>query len=238
MAASFPYPRARSFSRNHRLYDDRRGRLPAGFGLGRRPLRLTPGVFLGHRGLHGGVDRPRHGGHTDWQVSVLLAAAGLIAGALGWRHLRRHPHPLLRRCGFRPILIINGLASGASILVCGWLEPRAAALWPLLALFTAGLTRSMQFICLNTLGFADLSPTQNTSASTLASMLVQISMAAGVGIGALTLQASPLLHESSAAALVDYRGAFGIVGLLGMVSALRFLRLPHTAGAEVSGRAH
>ena len=246
------------------------------------------------------------GGGIDWRLGLLLGAAGLLTGVAGWRHLRRHPQPLLdldalsvasfaicnagaglvfrttiaatpfllpllfqvgyglsplasgalvmvyfcgnvamkpatspllRRFGFRSILVVNGLASGLCILACGWLEPRATALWPLLLLFATGLTRSMQFTCLNTLGFSDLSAAQHTSGSTLASMLVQVSMAVGVGIGALTLQASPLLHGRTAALLADYRWAFALVGLLGMVSALRFLRLPPGAGAEVTGRA-
>ena len=145
---------------------------------------------------------------------------------------------LLRRFGFRRVLVVNGLVSGVSILACGWLQPDPALIWPLALLFITGLARSMQFTCLNTLGFADLSTSQNTAASALASMLVAIAMAAGVGLGALVLHASPLLHGRTALALSDYRLAFVIVGLLGIVSTLRFLQLPAGAGAEVSGHAH
>jgi len=34
-------------------------------------------------------------GQREWRLALPLAAIGLAAAVLGWRHLRRHPHPLL-----------------------------------------------------------------------------------------------------------------------------------------------
>jgi len=143
---------------------------------------------------------------------------------------------VVRGFGFRRVLIVNGLLSGAAILSCALIGPHSPALLTLPVLFAAGLTRSMQFTCLNTLSFADLSPAQNSAGSTLSSMLVQVSMAAGVGLAALILHAAPLLQARSAPALADYRLAFVVVGVLGMLAALRFTRLAPHAGAVVSGR--
>ena len=165
-----------------------------------------------------------------------LASGGLVmVYFLGNVAMKPATTPLLRRYGFRQVLLVNGLLSGAAIVACGWLRPDPA-FWPLLVLFITGLTRSMQFTGLNTLGFADLSASQNTSGSSLSSMLVAISTAAGVGLAALVLHLAPPLAGRTTLVLADYRLAFVIVGLLGMVSALRFLKLPHGAGAEVSGR--
>jgi len=144
--------------------------------------------------------------------------------------------PLVRRFGFRNLLIVNGLLSGAAILACATLQLQSPWWLSFPVLLLAGLTRSMQFTCLNTLGFAELSASQNTAGSTLSSMLVQISMAAGVGVAALILHAAPLLHGRTAVSLGDFRWAFVIVGVVGMASAVRFLKLPVHVGAEVSGR--
>jgi hypothetical protein len=35
--------------------------------------------------------------------------------------------------------------------------------------------------------------------------------------------------------LLDFRIAFGVIGLIGLLAALRFLRLAPEAGAEISG---
>jgi len=104
-------------------------------------------------------------------------------------------------------------------------------------LLLAGLTRSMQFTCLNTLGFADLAQGLSSAGSALASMLVQIAMAAGVAISALMLHGLPRLHGATVATVGDYRLAFVAVGLLGVLSALRFTRLAPGIGAHVSGHA-
>lgn len=142
---------------------------------------------------------------------------------------------IVRRFGFRSVLIVNGLLSGAAIFACATLNPHSAKLFTLPVLLAAGLTRSMQFTCLNTLGFADLDQRLSSAGSTLASMLVQIAMAAGVALSALMLHAAPHLHGATIASLGDYRLAFAIVGLLGMVSALRFTGLAPLIGAHVSG---
>ena len=173
---------------------------------------------------------------VGFNLSPLASGWLVIAYFLGNVAMKPLTSPLLRRYGFRRVLVVNGVLSGAAIFACGWLRPEPAALWPLLILFAAGLTRSMQFTALNTLAFADLSTSQNTSASALTSMLVAISMAIGVGVAALVLQAAPLLRGHVALTIGDYRLAFAIVGVLGMASALRFLKLPEQAGAEVSQR--
>jgi EmrB/QacA subfamily drug resistance transporter len=184
---------------------------------------------------------------TPFLLPLLFQVAfGLTPLASGWLimvyfigNLAMKPatSPMVRRYGFRRVLIVNGLLSGAAILACASLDPHSAAALTLPVLLLAGLTRSMQFTCLNTLGFADLDHELSSAGSTLASMLVQIAMAAGVGMSALILHAAPHLHGSAVASLGDYRLAFAAVGVLGMLSALRFTRLAPLVGAHVSGHA-
>ena len=93
----------------------------------------------------------------------------------------------------------------------------------------------MQFTALNTIGFADITPAQRSSASTLSSMLQQISMLLGVAIAAAILNLAGLIRAGTDAPLADFRWAFAVIGLIGMAASLRFLALPPEAGAEVSG---
>ncbi|TKB42773.1 MAG: multidrug efflux MFS transporter, partial [Mesorhizobium sp.] len=102
-------------------------------------------------------------------------------------------------------------------------------------MLVAGLTRSMQFTALNTLAFADIGAPQRSSAATLSSMLQQVAMLFGVAVAAAILNLSQIVRSGAAPNLIDFRIAFFVIGLIGLVAALRFLTLPASAGAEVSG---
>lgn len=141
----------------------------------------------------------------------------------------------LRRFGFRRVLVANGLIAGGSIAACGFVSPATPDAVIMALFFLAGLSRSMQFTALNTLGFADIAPEQRSSASTLSSMLQQVSMLLGIAIAAAILNLSSLLRDGSGTPLADFRLAFLVVGAIGMAASLRFVTLPSDAGADVSG---
>jgi MFS family permease len=143
----------------------------------------------------------------------------------------------LRRFGFRPVLLVNGLGVAVSLGACALFTP-ATPWWAMVpVLVLAGLTRSMQFTSLNTLSFADLDDTMRGSAATLTSMLQQCTSMLGTALGALLLNVSLQAHGRSQPALLDFHWAFAFCGLLGLVGALGFLRLPAHAGHELSGHA-
>jgi EmrB/QacA subfamily drug resistance transporter len=142
---------------------------------------------------------------------------------------------MLRSFGFRRVLVINGLIATGSIAACGLLTPATAPVVISALFFVAGLSRSMQFTALNTLGFADIAPAQRSSASTLSSMLQQVSMLLGVAISAAILNVASLARAGAGLALDDFRWAFFVVGAIGIAASLRFLALAPDAGAEVSG---
>ena len=161
-------------------------------------------------------------------IYVLAYFAGNLA-------MKTATTPLLRRFGFRAILVGNGLLASLAIGACAAISTDTPKLLTLLLLFAAGLFRSMQFTALNTLGFADITATQRSSASTLSSMLQQVAMLMGVAVAAAVLNLSQTLRGGETAVLADFRWAFLAVATIGTLSAFRFLGLPHDAGAEVSG---
>jgi len=93
----------------------------------------------------------------------------------------------------------------------------------------------MQFTCLNTIQFADVSRAQQGAASTLSSILQQLATALGVGVSAILLQLIADLRGASGVDLPDLRITLVVVSVLGIVAALRNLNLPRDAGEEVSG---
>ncbi|EJZ17502.1 MFS transporter, partial [Rhizobium sp. Pop5] len=159
----------------------------------------------------------------------------LLVYFLGNLGMKTVTTPLLRFFGFRTVLVLNGLIAAFSIVACGFLAPDTPQLFIHALLFLAGLSRSMEFTALNTLAFADIGPAQRSSASTLSSMLQQVSMLLGVAVAAAVLNLSAALRGADNPVLADFRWAFVVVGAIGIVSSLRFLQLPKEAGAEVSG---
>lgn len=169
-------------------------------------------------------------GLSAWVSGMLILV--YFAGNLGIKPLTT---PTLRRFGFRSLLVINGSLVGLSILAMSFFTPISMR-WLLMGvLLAAGMVRSMQFTCLNTLAFADVADIQRGSAATLSSMLNQVSSVAGVALGALLLNLAQGIHQHSTLDLADFRFTFTVIGVLGLVSAVTFLRLPRNAGAEVSG---
>jgi MFS family permease len=171
-------------------------------------------------------------------LSALQAGSYIMIYFLGNVAMKPATSPLLRRYGFRRVLVVNGVLSGLATAACGLVTPQGAWLLSAAVLFIAGLTRSMQFTCMNTLGFADLAPSQRSSGSTLHSMVLQVSTALGVAVAALLLQKSALLRHAASAGLPDFRLAFALVGLAGALAALCYLQLPRDAGARLIGETH
>lgn len=169
-------------------------------------------------------------GLDAFQAGLLLLA--LFAGNLAAKPLTT---AAMRRFGLRRILTLNGLLSAFSLLACGLLTPA----WPLplvmLLLFASGVFRSMQFTASNALAFADIPKTRLAHASTLFSTNFQLAMGLGVALAALLLRASMEWQGHLDPQLSDFRLAFCIVAVLGILSTLDAFCLTRDAGASVSG---
>jgi len=145
--------------------------------------------------------------------------------------------PLLRRYGFRQVLLVNGSATAMILFACAWLKVGTAIWAVMLLLFLSGLGRSMQLTALTTLGYADLPPTQMSSGSTLASMVTQLNTGLGVAIAAVTLRLSSWFHGRPGGQPVgqDFSVAFAVLGALAVMSLVMTMPLRPNAGSVVSG---
>lgn len=166
-------------------------------------------------------------------------AAGLLvlAYAFGNIAMKVVTTPVLRRFGFRRVLVVNGVLTAFSILACVALSPSMPEAITIGVLFLAGCFRSMQFTSLNTLTFADIAGTQKSSATTLSAMIHQLSTGLGIAVAALVLNLSVSLRGGADASLgaIDFRVAFAAIAAIAFVGIIRFLFLEPGAGAEVSG---
>ena len=112
-------------------------------------------------------------------MSAFAAGVLVLAGAAGNLGMKVVTTPILRRFGFRSVLVVNGMLVAGSIAACAALSPGTPG-WVIVGvLFVGGLCRSMQFTCLNTLQFADIPAAEMSGASTFSSMVQQMAMGLG-----------------------------------------------------------
>lgn len=170
-----------------------------------------------------------------WGYDSLQAGWWLLVYFLGNLVAKTVTTPVLRRFGFRTVMVVTGSAIALTVGACGFLERSTAPIAVGLVLFAAGATRSMQGTALSTLAFADITADKRGSAATLSSMMQQLAFAIGVALAALALNVSRDARGGGALTQLDFRIAFAFCSLLAAVGALLCLRLKADAGAEVSG---
>lgn len=168
-------------------------------------------------------------------MSPIQSGSLLVAYFFGNLGIKPATSPLLRRFGFRSVLVFNGILSAVSIGACGLFWPGAPLAAMLAMLVITGASRSMQFTALNSLTFVDISAAQRTGATTLSGLTQQLTQGLGVAAAALAVHASQALRGEDAASLEDYRFAFAVLGLIGLCAVPSLMRLSPAAGAEVSG---
>jgi len=104
----------------------------------------------------------------------------------------------------------------------------------LAVLLIGGFFRSLQFTSINTLAYADIEPKAMSAATSFASVAQQLSMSAGVAVGALVLEFQRHGRPSTAVEPSDFTLAFVVIALISAASVLIFMRLPKTAGTSLS----
>jgi EmrB/QacA subfamily drug resistance transporter len=145
--------------------------------------------------------------------------------------------PVMRRYGFRSVLLVNGMFAALSLAAMSLLTPATPYFWIVTVLFISGLARSLQFTAINTLSFADVPKAQMSGASTLSSTLSQMTMGMGVAFGAIALRVAAWLHghDGQSVTAADFSLAFLFVAALGVVAIFDVVKLDRHAGAHVSG---
>jgi EmrB/QacA subfamily drug resistance transporter len=163
-------------------------------------------------------------------VSGMLLLIYMAANLL----MKTVTNPILRRFGFRRVMVVNGLIASTGIAACALISPGL----PLLAglvLVLAGASRSMQFTAITMVAFADVTPEQRAPASVLSSLTQQIGMGMGVAVGALMLHFSQLLRGTPELGVFDFRVALVLAGVVSALAVFSYATLDRNAGSEISG---
>ena len=175
------------------------------------------------------------------QVAFGMSAftAGLMTFSSGGAALimRMSARPILRRFGFKRVLVVNTVISGLTLMGYGLFRPTTPALLIAATLLIGGFFRSLQFTALNALAFVEIPPEKMSRASSLSSVIQQVAQSIGIGLSALVMSGLRSLHRSAALGVNDVTPAFIFLGAMTLVGLVFFLPLKSDVGDDVSGRA-
>jgi EmrB/QacA subfamily drug resistance transporter len=168
--------------------------------------------------------------------------AGLLLIAVFAGNLAMKPATtaILRRFGFKPVLLTNGLLNVTSLAACALLTPTTPVWVIAVILFFGGMTRSMQFTALNTIAFVDMPQARMATANTLFSTTFQLAMGLGIALGAVAVRAGEWLAHSTGlehVAAIEYRLAFLLVALVSLIGLRDAFALASDAGDQIAREA-
>jgi EmrB/QacA subfamily drug resistance transporter len=164
--------------------------------------------------------------------------SGLITftTALGSMFMKAAVASVLRRFGYRNVLLYNALISSAFLAACASFVQGMPFAAMIAILLSGGFFRSLQFTSINTIAYAEIEPAKMSRATAMVAAAQQLSLSTGVAVGALVVELTLRLKHSTAMGINDFPPAFLFVGLLSASAVFIFMRLPLDAGAELAGR--
>jgi len=172
-------------------------------------------------------------GMTPFESGMITFATALGSMGMKWATAS-----ILRRFGFRNILVVNTVISAAFLAVCAFFTAATPVFLMILPLFVGGFFRSLQFTSINTLAYADVEPARIGRATSIVSVAQQLAISAGVAFGAMAVEITLRFKGAGSEILgaSDFSPAFLAVAAISATSALIFARLAPDAGAEMADR--
>jgi EmrB/QacA subfamily drug resistance transporter len=171
-------------------------------------------------------------GWSPLKAGVLVVA--VFVGNIGIKPLTG---PLLRRFGFRTVLVHAALWGAVTIALCGLVTAHTPLPAIALILLASGVFRSIGFTAYNTISFVDVGPEAIGDANTLTTTIQQLTMGMGVVAGALALRAGgPIarLLGITAGARGAFAIAFCLLAIVALLAVAESALLPRNAGAAAT----
>jgi EmrB/QacA subfamily drug resistance transporter len=162
--------------------------------------------------------------------SGLITFAGAI-GAITTKFIARR---VFAAVGFKTALLSAAFVTTVTTITTGMFEPWTSHLLIVGVLLIGGFARSFFFTGINALAFADIDDKEASQATSMSSVMQQISLALGVAVAALILETSTFFSGTSLT-VFDFHVAFYAISVLTVIATIPFIRMDRSAGAVVSG---
>ncbi len=143
---------------------------------------------------------------------------------------------ILRKLGYRTVLVANTLLLGATIILFATIDLKTPVWLIVLMAFGYGFLTSLQYTSMNTLAYADVSDHEASGASTIASTVQQLAVSFGIATASLAtaLFIPERLRATEAQMIHGVHLALICLAALTIASTIVFVRLRPTDGASLS----
>lgn len=169
-------------------------------------------------------------------LNALQSGLMTFATGFGAMFMKTQAAAILRRWGYRHVLIFNALIAAAFATLPALFTAATPPLLIASIFFVGGLSRSLQFTSINTVAYADVPPEQLSRATSFASVGQELSGAVGVSIAALGLEVMMRIDGGTATATTHFPPVFLLIAFVSALSALMFATLEPNAGASLLGK--
>ena len=170
-------------------------------------------------------------GLPAWESGLLMMPAAAAA-----MFMKVMSSSLLRRFGYRQVLVVNTVLIACAIACYSMIGP-GSSIWAIVPIGLAlGLFNSLQFSSLNTMAYADIEQADASMASTIASTLQQMSLSFGLATASLiTIFYLANLPQSDHVAVTNaLHHGFLTLSVITLTSSLSFWALRKNDGESVS----
>lgn len=169
--------------------------------------------------------------------SAIHSGLMLIPLALAAMIMKELVTPILRRFGYRNVLIYSTFFVGMAIMTLGLFDQNTPIYFLAINLFLIGFVNSLRFTAMSSLTLADLYDDKASSGNSLMSVSQQLSTTFGVAISAVLLRMFQAPADPMHLDLVDsFRVTFVILGVITIVSGFIFFKLSEQDGANLTAR--
>lgn len=171
-------------------------------------------------------------GFTPIQSGLLIMPQSLAAISL-----KLAMPKILNRFGFRQVLLVNTVFLGLSVALFATVGPQTPIWLIVIQAGVFGFLTSLEYTCMNTMAYADVSPTQTSMASTILSTVQQMSLSFGVATASLAAAyfiPSQTGESTPAYVIIGLHQALIVLGIMTSLSAFLFRGLKDTDGEAVS----
>lgn len=170
-----------------------------------------------------------------YNYSPLESGMMLIPIALGGIVIKKLISPILNFINYKTALWLGTVTVGFIIFILAFVNLDSQQILLASLLFFMGLANSVRFTCMSALTLADLYNEKTSSGNTILSVMQQLAITFGIGLGALLVRAFTKHNILMQTTLENsFKSTFIILGVFTIVSSIIFIKLSPEDGKNLS----
>jgi len=169
--------------------------------------------------------------HTSTESGMVMMASAIATIAA-----KSQVVPLVRRFGYKKVLIVNTILLAVVISMFALPDKMTPLLLIVPILVVYGCVNSIQMTSMNTVALADLTPDVASGGNSMVVITQQLSMSFGVSVGATILRSTESATWLTNGDIeLSFKYTFLILGFITLLSSLVFTRLKKDDAQQMSG---